>query len=212
MLLKIFLAASALAATCSAQTIETSSASSVAASTTVSQIMPPVATQAFNPALVNASDAFNWCLGQRNTCPQMCGGSASQNWCNSDTFTYSCVCANGTVPDSTAFAGTLPFFICQETYIQCMAANPTNAQAQAVCAENEQCGTRNATAEALAATSAAQSTTASETAASSTASETESATATSESASSTPTGGAATQQIATGAFAALLLAGIKLLL
>jgi hypothetical protein len=38
-----------------AQTIETSSASSVAASTTLAQAMPPVATQAFDPAPVNSS-------------------------------------------------------------------------------------------------------------------------------------------------------------
>ena len=42
-----------VAAVANAQTIETSSASSVAAATTVSQVMPPMATQSFDPASVN---------------------------------------------------------------------------------------------------------------------------------------------------------------
>ncbi len=135
------------------------------------------------------------------------------------TFTYSCVCANGTVPDCTAFTQTLPYFICQETYIQCINNNPNDAQAQSVCADNEQCGTRNATAEALAASSAAASSTAASTssAASTSASRTQSGSATgaSASASATESGNAAvamTQHLTTGAFAAVLIAAFKLLI
>jgi hypothetical protein len=54
----------------SAQTIETSSASSVAASTTISQSMPPVATAAFDASLVNSSTTCKFdeiqYLGDRN--------------------------------------------------------------------------------------------------------------------------------------------------
>merc|ERR1712230_234434 len=163
MMSKFILAASALVAVAHAQTLETSSASSVAATSTASQVMPPAATASFNPAGISSTDAFNWCHAQLNTCPYICGGSASQNSCDDTTFTYSCVCANGTVPDCTAFTQTLPYFICQETYIQCINNNPNDAQAQSVCADNEQCGTRNATAEALAASSAAASSTAAST-------------------------------------------------
>lgn len=132
-------------------------------------------------------------------------------------FTYSCVCANGTVPDCTAFAETLPYFLCQATYAQCVEAHPNDAQGQSVCETNQQCGTRNATAEALAATSAAQSSSASSTSssASSSSSASGSATAASSSASSSPTGNAAvglSQQLTTGAFAALLVAACKFLL
>ncbi|KIV77639.1 hypothetical protein, variant [Exophiala sideris] len=222
MISKFILAASALVAIANAQTIETSSAASVAASTTVSQSMPPAATSGFNAGNVTSSDAFAWCHAQLNTCPQICGGSASSNQCDQTTFTYTCICANGTVPDCTAFTQTLPFYICQATYSQCINNNPNNAEGQATCATNEKCGTRNATAEALAQTgSASSSSTASSTSsqasssgatAASTGSGSSSATGSSASASSTSKSDAMTQHVATGAFVAVLMAAFKLLL
>ncbi|KAJ9602332.1 hypothetical protein H2200_013187 [Cladophialophora chaetospira] len=217
-----FLLAASLAALTHAQTIETSSASSVAASTTASQEMPPAATQAFIPADVTATDAFNWCHAQQNTCPQICGGAASTNRCDSGSFTYTCVCSNGTVPDCTAFAQTLPFFMCQATYQQCINAHPNDAQGQQTCTDNQKCGTRNATAEAIAQTSAAEASSASSTSAASSsaaassggsASGSSSASATGAGASASSTGAAVavSQQIATGAFAAILMAAFKLL-
>ncbi|KAK5064172.1 hypothetical protein LTR84_000004 [Exophiala bonariae] len=214
MLSRSLLSAAALAVVANAQTIVTSSASSVAAATTVSQVMPPAATASFNPASVDSTEAFNWCRGQLNTCPQICGGSASTNRCDSTQFTYSCICANGTVPDCTAFAETLPYFMCQATYGQCVAAHPNDAQGQSVCETNQQCGTRNATAEALALTSAAESSTAAATSSASS-SASGSATAATTSASASASGNAAagmSQQLATGAFAAVLMAAFKFLL
>ncbi|KIW72582.1 hypothetical protein, variant [Phialophora macrospora] len=218
---QILLAAS-LAALGHAQTLVTSSAASVAASTTVSQEMPPVATQAFNPAGIDSTTAFNWCHAQLNTCPQICGGAASQNQCDQTSFTYTCICANGTVPDCTAFTQTLPFFICQETYSQCIDAHPNDAQGQQTCTDNMQCGTRNATAEAIAQTSAAEassatstSTSASPTAAASTgggSATSTSASATGASSSPNVAAVAISQQVVTGAFAAVLMAAFKLLI
>jgi len=57
MVSKLLLAASAFFALTHAQTIVTSSASSVAASTTESQVMPPAATASFNPASINPTTA-----------------------------------------------------------------------------------------------------------------------------------------------------------
>ena len=57
MMSKFILAASALVAVAHAQTLETSSASSVAATSTVSQVMPPAATASFNPAGISSTDA-----------------------------------------------------------------------------------------------------------------------------------------------------------
>lgn len=123
------------------------------------------------------------------------------------TLTYTCVCPNGTIPDSSAYEQTLPFYICEETFRQCMANNPDNAQGQGVCQENQQCGSRNATAEALAATSSAASTTASETESSATGS------AASSAASATASeAGASMTTYTSGAFAVLLMAAFRLLL
>ncbi|RMD43931.1 hypothetical protein DV735_g1231, partial [Chaetothyriales sp. CBS 134920] len=217
MMLKSLLTLCTAASVALAQTVETSSASSIAATTTVSQSMPASATQGFNIAGVTSTDLFNWCHSQLNTCPQICGGSAAVNYCDQTSLQYTCTCANGTSPDSTAFIGTVPYFVCQQTYIQCVANHPDDAQGQATCAENEQCGTRNATAEALAAesASAAAESTTSTTSASETSSATESASATSASAATSTSKAAApanTQGLATGATAVLLMAAMKLLL
>ncbi|KAK5952668.1 hypothetical protein OHC33_006260 [Knufia fluminis] len=206
------LVASAFVALANAQTIETFSASSVAATATQSQSMPPTATQGFNTNNVTSSTKFDWCLAQLNQCPQICGGAASLNDCDSTTLTYNCVCPNGTVPDSSAYTQTLPFYICQETYIQCINNNPNDAQGQAACKEQQQCGTRNATAEALQQTGSASSSTAS-----STGSATSSASGTGSAASSAASATESAAQApmttyATGAFAAVLMAAFKLML
>ena len=131
------------------QTIEASSAELVSPTTTVAQSMPPAATASFDASSVSSTVKFNWRLAQLNTCPQIRSGAASQNFCDESDLTYTCVCPNGTVPDCTAFADTLPYFICEQSYINCVDNNPNDAQKQGTCAANEQCGTRNATAEAL---------------------------------------------------------------
>ena len=136
-------------------------------------------------------------------------------------FTYSCVCANGTVPDCTAFAQTLPFYLCEATFSQCINSHPNDAQGQQTCTDNQKCGTRNATAEALAQTAAAGSSSAASTSAASSsasassggsASGSSSASATGASASPTGAAIAVSQQMATGAFAAVLMAAFKLLI
>lgn len=72
MLAKSILALVASAAAVVAQaTIETSSASSVEATTTLSQAMPPAATQSFNPAPINSTERCKFhtrqYLNQANT-------------------------------------------------------------------------------------------------------------------------------------------------
>lgn len=202
------IAVSALVALTSAQS----------ASTTVSQSMPPAATSGFNPGNVSASDASSWCLAQQNTCPQICGstvgGYASTNACSSTAFTYTCICANGTEPDVTAYVQTLPYFICQATYMQCVDLHPNDLTGQANCKTDEQCGTLNATALEASASGAAHSSASSTAAASSSTSSSGSATsAAGSAASATPTGAAAMgQQMATGTFAAVLWAAFKFLL
>jgi cobalamin biosynthesis Mg chelatase CobN len=180
------------------------------ASTTVSQSMPPSATASFNPNNVSSSDAFLWCHAQLNTCPEICGGAASVNTCDDTTFTYSCICSNGTEPDVTAYQQTLPFFICQATFSQCINNHPNDAEGQTTCKSDEKCGTLNATAANSASSSsssaAASSTSASQTSASSTGSASASA------ASASHSSIANNQQLATGAFAAILVAAFKLFL
>ncbi|KAJ9651082.1 hypothetical protein H2198_009636 [Neophaeococcomyces mojaviensis] len=218
MLFQSALVASALVAFANAQTIVTSSGSSVAPSSTQSQVMPPAATASFNIGNTTSSDRFQWCLAQRNTCPQICGGVASQNDCDNNSLQYNCVCQNGTVPDCSAFSQTVPYFVCITTYGQCIAAHPNDAEGQDTCMRNQRCGTRNATAEALAQTAAASSATASRTsssASSATGSQTSSGSGSgsgSAAASATGSSDASMTTYTTGVFAAVLMVAFKLLL
>jgi len=114
------------------------------------------------------------------------------------------------VPDVTAYQQTLPFFICQATYQQCINNHPNDADGQATCKSNEQCGTLNATAASSSSSSAAASSTSASQTSASASSGTGSASASAASASHSSI--ANNQQLATGAFAAILVAAFKLFL
>ena len=100
---------------------------------------------------------------------------------------------------------TLPFYICEETYIQCVNNHPNDAEGQQTCKNNEQCGTLNATAKSTSAT-------------------TSSTAATSQTGAPSPTGPSsspsahnsapmlADQRVVTGTLAAVLMVAFKLLL
>ena len=107
-----------------------------------------------------------WCRGQRASCPEICGGDASQNLCFDvsascnttrshyvvftdlnvqDTLTYQCVCADGSHPNISDFDQTLPSFICAQWVIDCTAAHPNDLSGQTAC-QSVKCGMRNASA------------------------------------------------------------------
>ena len=170
-----FFIGAAMAVVAQAQTIETSSASSVAPSTTVSQSMPPSATAGFNAGAINSTIACKH-IQHPNTSDMVLTDFQSNGVLLSKTLAlksavvlprptsatryvscslqhdlttnreqstlmYQCVCPNGTTPDCSAYTNTIPFFECQETFIQCIAAHPNDAQGQATCTDNEKCGT-----------------------------------------------------------------------
>ena len=111
----------------------------------------------------------------------------------------------------TAYQQTLPFYICEATFEQCINNHPNDAEGQATCTSNEKCGTLNATAENSASSSSAA---ASSTSASQTSAAASSGTgfASASAASASHSSIASNQQLATGAFAAILVAAFKLFL
>lgn len=44
----------------------------------------------------------------------------------------------------TPYAQTVPFFVCQDTYIQCVASHPNDAEGQRGCKKAATCGSKNA--------------------------------------------------------------------
>ncbi|KAK4464176.1 hypothetical protein QBC42DRAFT_52782 [Cladorrhinum samala] len=96
-----------------------------------------------NPALVPDGTKVDWCSAQFNTCGDLCGGTPTANDCSSSTLSFTCTCRNGTAPGLEYYTGTLPTFICQESYRQCIESNVGDKNAQSKCKTTIQdhCGT-----------------------------------------------------------------------
>jgi hypothetical protein len=63
------------------------------------------------------------------------------------TLSFNCVCADGSVPDVSPYIETVPFYVCEETYGQCINSHPNDAESQRACKAAATCGSKNATAE-----------------------------------------------------------------
>jgi hypothetical protein len=50
-----------------------------------------------------------------------------ENDCDVDTLLYSCICENNIAPNVTQYSQTLPFYICRQWGIQCVANCGTGA-------------------------------------------------------------------------------------
>ncbi|KAH8655872.1 hypothetical protein BX600DRAFT_74086 [Xylariales sp. PMI_506] len=96
---------------------------------------------------VSLSTRASWCQSSVNICETLCGSTPSTNTCNPSTLAYACTCSDGESPDLTPYTGTLPYFICQEAYAECVANNANDATAQAQCKPDiqAQCATEEAT-------------------------------------------------------------------
>ncbi|KAH6646154.1 hypothetical protein BKA67DRAFT_95590 [Truncatella angustata] len=152
-----------------------------------------------DPNSVTLSLRASWCTSERNACTQICG-NAPDNDCDVNTLSYSCTCDDGTSPDMNEYANSLPFYICQQAFTNCIAANVGSATGQANCTTSIQdnCGTKNASSAATT-TSSAASTSSTGTATGTAATNSGSATSTSSSAGgSMPTG---IQHLSNGAIA-----------
>ncbi|KAF2237669.1 hypothetical protein EV356DRAFT_510654 [Viridothelium virens] len=109
-----------------------------------------------NPVEVNSTERQQWCRAQVSNCPMICGGSASPNTCDPMGLTYQCVCTDGSHPNVSDYASTLPSFICAQNVADCVNSHPNDLQGITNC-RNTVCGTKNASA-ALSTSSSASST------------------------------------------------------
>ncbi|KAH6650221.1 hypothetical protein F5144DRAFT_597703 [Chaetomium tenue] len=95
-------------------------------------------TSAIKPSL-----KADWCGAEYNTCRTLCANSPTANDCDTETLEYSCKCSNGSAPGLEYYIQTIPTFICEQAYSDCMAANTASSKAQDECTTNikSQCGT-----------------------------------------------------------------------
>lgn len=75
------------------------------------------------------------------------------------TLKFGCVCSDDSIPDVTPYSQTIPFFVCQETYVQCINSHPNDAEGQRACKKAADCGSKNASAVTTTASSTMSSTT-----------------------------------------------------
>ncbi|KAL6700511.1 hypothetical protein J3F84DRAFT_122742 [Trichoderma pleuroticola] len=87
-----------------------------------------------------------WCQAQTNTCQVLCDNNADENDCNQATLSYDCTCAsNSSAPGLQFYTQTLPTFICEQLFSNCIQTNAGNQDGQNACKSNIQklCATRN---------------------------------------------------------------------
>ncbi|SPQ18652.1 fb5a936c-9eee-4025-a5ab-dedb53f36f3a [Thermothielavioides terrestris] len=96
-----------------------------------------------NPGSVDTSTKTSWCNAEYNSCNLLCGGNLVANLCDVDTLNYNCTCSNGSAPGLQYYTQTIPTFICEQAYADCIAANTGSSRAQDDCKNNIQskCGT-----------------------------------------------------------------------
>ncbi|KAF0326332.1 hypothetical protein GQ607_006535 [Colletotrichum asianum] len=104
-----------------------------------------------NVANVNLQTRASWCTGERNVCNVLCN-RATANECDPATLNYTCTCSNGTAPGLEYYEQTLPTFICNQAFEDCIAANVGNSRGQTNCTDSikSQCGTIDAQADSAA--------------------------------------------------------------
>lgn len=164
---------------------------------------------------VESTTKSGWCRGQLNNCPPVCGGSAKVNRCDSETLEFTCTCSNGTEARVEDYQGTIPFYVCEANYEQCISHSSTQDGDDKCIAGKEECGSKNASAPTTTSSSPTSSTTlSSETSSSPNGDQSgNDATATDSSDSSTPTDGAMSlmQNYGLAGFATVVVAAFTLL-
>ncbi|KAL4734014.1 hypothetical protein BDV11DRAFT_199101 [Aspergillus similis] len=168
----------------------------------------------FDLSQVDSTTRANWCLAERNNCPKICGGVAIDNRCDQDTLNFTCTCSNGTDANVGLYEGTIPFFVCQQEYAQCIQQSTTQ-EGDDVCKEGlNSCGSLNASAATTTSTTTTTTTTVtSQTSTASGDSSNTEATATGSSDSPTETDGAMRlmQNYGIAGFATVVVAAFALL-
>jgi len=95
-----------------------------------------------DPSTISPTLKSQWCLAETNSCPELCGGidfTDVKNCTNTD-LSYSCLCVNGSSPDLAAYTETMPYYLCEQTFSNCIQFFENNQAGQAQCTTNYTCG------------------------------------------------------------------------
>ncbi|PLB36681.1 uncharacterized protein BDW47DRAFT_47665 [Aspergillus candidus] len=100
--------------------------------------------EGFDLNQIKSTDRAAWCRGQRNTCPKMCDGAANDNSCDTETLKFTCTCEDGSSANSTDYMQTVPYYVCEANFGQCISRSPDLDDQEKCKTAKEQCGSRNA--------------------------------------------------------------------
>ncbi|KLU83474.1 hypothetical protein MAPG_02534 [Magnaporthiopsis poae ATCC 64411] len=112
------------------------------------QIPPLPFNLTFKPDLnkVPSDKRSDWCNGERGVCDTLCGVPNTKNDCDPATLQFACTCQNGSAPGLQYYQNSLPTFICEEAFTQCIAASVGDRTGQDKCTKDVRslCGTQAA--------------------------------------------------------------------
>ncbi|KAH8658477.1 hypothetical protein BX600DRAFT_66032 [Xylariales sp. PMI_506] len=86
-----------------------------------------------DPNSVPLSTRSEWCTSEISVCDTLCGSAATSNTCDATALTYTCTCSDGSTPAVDQYINTLPWFICEAAYSQCVESAGNDAAAQSNC-------------------------------------------------------------------------------
>lgn len=99
-----------------------------------------------DPGTVEQKDRASWCQAQTNTCDLLCDDATNDNSCTQSDLSWECTCSsNSSTPGLQYYTQTVPTFICEELYSQCISTNAGSASGQKECTKNieDLCATQN---------------------------------------------------------------------
>ncbi|KAJ5747235.1 uncharacterized protein N7511_008931 [Penicillium nucicola] len=170
--------------------------------------------EGWNIGLVDADTRSGWCTGQRNACPEICQTGTKLNSCDPTTLKFSCVCSDDSTPDVSPYMQTIPFYVCQNNFGQCITTHANDAEGQRACKKAaSSCGSKNAS--EVSTTSSSSTMAASTTLATATTTDSSASETSSVAAASTTTSNAAAgdmTKMSTGVMAGLMFVAARMVL
>ncbi|KAK1755318.1 hypothetical protein QBC47DRAFT_214146 [Echria macrotheca] len=109
---------------------------------------------------IDPTTRTQWCNAQFNTCGILCANNAKENTCTpvwdrdvllldmslrglQSNLSYDCACQNGSAPGLDYYTQTMPTFICEEAFSECIAKSVGDSIGQDKCKKDikAKCGT-----------------------------------------------------------------------
>ncbi|RSL59787.1 hypothetical protein CEP54_007105 [Fusarium duplospermum] len=92
-----------------------------------------------DPGTVEFGTRAGWCNAQQDTCDTLCRDDTKDNDCTAETLKWECACSsNSSTPGLQYYSQTMPTFICQELFAQCISQNAGSQSGQRDCKQKIQ--------------------------------------------------------------------------